>query len=249
MSSVVSRITIACCLILGFPSVSLATPLTYADILTATGSFDHSATTGQNVTAGTGQVIADFNDNGIAASGNLSSVISAWIDDFTVIGGTGTDSMMVAWSLDGTLTDCSNCQIFAAPGVTLSSLYGQTSVFSLGTSIATVSTPGGVSLNGTLNIPFTYGVTFSGGLRLTGSTGDTGAALGVPITSFVPASFNFLQTATITSLVLPEGASLRTGSGTLYPLGATPVPEPGSIILTALGLTSLVARRQRNLRK
>jgi hypothetical protein len=92
-------------------------------------------------------------------------------------------------------------------------------------------------------IPYTYGVTFSGGFKLNGSTGDSGPAIGVPVSSFVPASYNFLNTATITSIVLPAGATLLTGSGTIYPLQtATPVPEPSSLVFVTTGL-AYIARR------
>ena len=70
-------------------------------------------------------------------------------------------------------------------------------------------------------IPFTYGAPFTGGFRLTGSSGESGG------------TFDFLNTALVTGILLPEGAVLTAASGTSYPV--SPVPEPPVWLLMGMG--------------
>jgi len=170
--------------------------------------------------------ISDYGIDRIAVSaptGIVGFAASEWLDTFTILGGSGSGDMIVNWSLDGVLT-----------GVQTSVFLGQLSGTGGSTTQLFRSTGNNVvNTSGSFDVPFTYGVSFVTGLLLQASTNSLGGTA------------DFLNTGRVTSLIIPEGATLTTGSNTTYPSLAVVTPEPASLVLLGSGIFALIARRRR----
>lgn len=220
-----------------------AAPLTYVRWFdAATPSLGESISpTSQEVHLSSVDLRADYGSLGLAVDGAEAGGTARFRDEWTVTDGSG--QIEVFWSLDGSIvlhapsSACTSCTIDSA-SVTLRSMFGTTSVTETGTLVHTVtqSTPGSqtVNLSGSLLFSYTSGQPFGAGFGLSGGLGD----------DFYGGGISFFNSAEITAIVLSEGASLRTASGTTYNV-VTEAPEPGVMILTAPLVLLLCRRRQR----
>ena len=90
-----------------------------------------------------------------------------------------------------------------------------------------------VNLSGSFDVAFMYDTLFTAGFYMRGHTQETGG------------SFDFLNTAKITSVILPAGAVLTGSSGANYPtVQMTPVPEPATLLLVSSGAAAFGLRRR-----
>ena len=229
-----------------------ATPCTGVEILNVSGlhaSYDtgpqmvgpfegEAATVGLTSVgiAGANYVGGDQND--AAAS------IFAWftMPRAVITGGSGTGTMEFSWSLEGSLSNgpvTGTCSTPNEVGCSVSVELNYGSLFGLEATSATLACCTATTLNidrtGTLAIQFTYGQAFTPAWYLQGFMGEGMATL------------SFLNTADVTGLVIPSGATLNTLSGA--PFGITvsnavsPVPEPSSLLLMLTGVLVVGARR------
>jgi hypothetical protein len=194
--------------------------------VTTSGVFggDGDATTGPSgatATAGFGtDVLAstDFNLTHVAATTTASTgprSESRFLDTFEVSGGAGTGTATFHWSLTGTLeqfTPPAVCDPFR-DGVDffLGAVSRSLAFTTLPLCTAETRT---ISRSGSFSITFTYGVRFLQGLTL-----------------YAEAPSGLVNlTARITTIDLPAGATLTSGSDTAYPL----TPSSPTAVLTSL---------------
>ena len=206
-------------------SSTVAPPCTHSWVTTS-GFFirDGDATTGPSSATATDGFGADslastdFNLTHLAATTTASTgprSESRFLDTFEVSGGAGTGTATFHWSLIGTL------QQFTPPAVC--DLFRDGVDFSLGAvsrSLAFTTLPlctaetRTINRSGSFAITFTYGVPFLQGLTLYAEAPNGLVNL----------------TARITTIDLPAGAILTSGSGTAYPVTAS---SP-TVLLTSL---------------
>lgn len=225
---------------------SEADPLTLVQFTNSVPPFaigENTSSGAQTIDQSAVDIFANFGALGIQVTGAESNAVAAFRDEWTVTGGSG--QIEVQWSLDGSLTlnppaaICTTCTVDDA-SVTLRSMFGSTSIFSLGTPVETIAQVGAgsqsVSRSGSLFVNYVSGQMFGAGFRLGGGTGD----------DFYGGSLAFLNTAALTAIILPDGAVLSTTSGAAYnvvrPPDPHPVPEPSTLLLVACGLLALRRR-------
>lgn len=239
---------IAALVVLVFAAPAYADAITYArwfDSLTSSAGEQTTVDGPTMIDLANVDIVADFGVNRLGVTGKEAGARSAWLDQWTITGGTGTDVVAVQWSLDGTLsvTDTPACPNCDTASIQYTSLFGASSVFG-GTQLYSAAQLGSgttsVNTSGTLLFSFTYGTPFNAGFLLNGSLGD----------DLQSGNVDFFNSALLTAIILPAGASLQTTSTHAdYPvLQATPVPEPGAFLLVAIGLTGVIrhARSRRS---
>lgn len=229
-------------LVAGIAAGAEAAPLTRVQYinLNTWDIVDQVSSTAQTIDTQTIDILADYGDIGIRVTSKESSATASWFDEWTVTGGSGT--IEVVWSLDGSITldapasVCTNCTV--DPGsVTYSSLFGASSISSGASLIDTFTQSGAgtlsVNTTGSLFINYVSGQTFGAGFRLNGGLSD----------EFYGGSLDFLNTALLTAIILPAGATLTTASGEEYNVvNPQPIPEPATVLLLASGLACLGRR-------
>jgi hypothetical protein len=200
-------VALASCFVLGISRLALAAPITYAEWFAASGSGGigdavtvNGATTRDFTFV---DILADFGVNRVSVTSKESSATSAWLDEWTITGGTGTGVLLVDWTLDGTLTvtDTLACPGCDSSAITYTSLFAAANVFG-GTELYSAAQVGTgtteVQQSGTVAFTFTYDTPFHAGFKLSGGVGDDVAS----------GSVNFFNSALLTAVILPAGATL-----------------------------------------
>ena len=186
-----------------------------------------------SIPGGTAQ--ADYNVSRLLATGAETQGTSAWRDEWTVSGRSGTGRARIYWRLTGSLrvgqppTVCTTC-IPDPVGATLRHLFGSPSITSPGTNVisSSLSAPGAqttVTEQGAFDVTFTYGVPFAAGLRLSGGTGDDSYGGWVDFTN---------TGAEITGVELPAGSSLAASSGAVF--NVIPSQTPSQMLSSLISL-------------
>ena len=247
---------LAGCFGLGLVTPADATPFTinrFSDSVAL--AIGETSTTNNSTTTDltTVDIFSDFGVNRLSITSRESSGSSSWLDEWTITGGSGSGQIAIAWSLDGSLS-VTGATATDSASIAFTSLFGKTppapgldtglALFG-GTTIASASQTGAGTTNinqaDTLIVSFTYGVPFTAGFRLGGGIGDdvTGGAV------------SFYNSGLITSVILPDGASLSTTNTRIgYPLSTSAaVPEPGTLVLISTGLAAFHSMRRRRREK
>lgn len=259
---------IACTLALGLGMLSTGAqavaPFSYAaygyfhtlpndtDVVILSGD-DQSVTGTASVLGADGQKArASYGDNGVALPNGGGYAVSAWSDGFVVNGGSGGGTLNLSVHLHGTLFDpqdvnyalllsgdpnaFSSAAIVADAGAGYINLPGTTHVLLVEVD-ATPDYPSGsgaialpvgpVDQLFSVSIPFVYGqALYLASVLDIGGYGDF----------YNSASFG---------ITAPDGASINSLSGALYPTAAVPEAETYAMMLAGLGLVGFAARRHK----
>jgi len=190
-------------------------------------------------------------------NGNFASAISRWTDQVVITGGTGTGTVEFGVHLNGSLSTFAylssallfNYDVNGQPTSSSAEFHYLFSHFpdafgspvpGYGSTYPCVSGPCIVDNEYTTTYTFNYGTPFllSGLLYL--NAGHSAPA-------FTATFADFSSTAVLNEVMLPNGATLQSASGTEYPLSAVPEPETYALLIAGLGLLGFVARRKRKL--
>lgn len=192
---------------------------------------------------------ASFGDNGVATPFSGIYAVSAWSDGFVVTGGSGTGSLNLSVQLHGTLIDPQDAHYalimsddpnaFSPASIIIDGVatvpFGTTQVLYVEVDDSfdhddhgAISLPSGlVDQVFNVSVSFTYGQTFYLASVLDiGGYGD------------------FYNSADF-GITAPDGTSITSLSGTLYPAAAVPEAETYSMMLAGLALVGFMARSRK----
>ena len=178
-----------------------------------------------------------FSDGGtIENPYDQGRAVSYWGDMITIIGGTGTGQVTFGEHVHGTLGP----NTFGGIDMGIDYLgFGIDPEVGVGGQVYQWNNPVVYDQQIGFNYTFTYGTPFLlwGKIDLMNVNNWNSAF-----------NADFSNTAILDTVILPDGATLISQSGTTYPvqLNAVPEPEPYGMMLAGIGLMGFIIRRRRN---
>lgn len=194
-----------------------------ASAIAQTGTRSNSATASARKTT----------TSGFSSAGAKSS----WTDGLTFAGGTGRAMMTFVFSLSGSLSDASATASFEF-------VFDEGDDTCCSDSFSESFTgPGGAGMTALYDVEFTYGTSDP---IIIQAVLQVSSAVSRDITGTSTA--NFSATAILTEVIVPDGTTITSESGTNYLevlVVPTDIPEPGTLAILVIGLAGLgFARRK-----